>query len=167
MTHGLLPHFLHILLPLHLLVSPLTLSFFISAPFVWLSYLYFLPGYWLVSFLLNQFEWQTFTVYKRNIPQQCYAIKRWVLDGDITFMREALYSMFSIAVAKCIGEMAQWIKALDTKPHEPVFNPWAHTRGLASASCPLTHVLSHTPRHVPCPHWKIKLCDNKKNQDTS
>lgn len=38
--------------------------------FAWLPYLYFLPGSWPISILLNQFKWQICTVYKMIIPQQ-------------------------------------------------------------------------------------------------
>ena len=39
--------------------------------------LYFLPGYWPIRVLLNQYEWQIFTVYKSIIPQQCPSLSLW------------------------------------------------------------------------------------------
>lgn len=39
-------------------------------PLVWSSHLYFLPSYWLIRILLNQYKWQILTIYKNIIPQQ-------------------------------------------------------------------------------------------------
>ena len=48
--------------------SLLILPFLFSTSLIWSPSLYFLPGYWPISVLLKQFEWQIFTVYKRIIP---------------------------------------------------------------------------------------------------
>lgn len=54
------------------LLRPATLipPFFFPSFLVLLLCLYFVPGYWPISILLNQFEWQLFTVFKRVIPRQ-------------------------------------------------------------------------------------------------
>ena len=37
---------------------------------LWSPCLYFLPGYWPIRILLNQYNWQIFTEYKSTVPQQ-------------------------------------------------------------------------------------------------
>lgn len=50
----------------------LPLCFLMCTPFFFpaSSMVKILPTYWSVSFLLNQSEWQLFTLYKKIIPQQ-------------------------------------------------------------------------------------------------
>lgn len=67
--HGLLLHFLHILFPLLLLVSLMTLPFcFLTLPLTQYPQFdhpaYSLPGYRVIRILLNQFEVQILILYK-------------------------------------------------------------------------------------------------------
>ena len=61
-----------ILLPLHLDYGIMTADWAFSFPRIllfWLPHLYFLPGYWPISILLNKYKSQLFTGYKTIVPQ--------------------------------------------------------------------------------------------------
>ena len=45
----------------------------------WPPNLYFLPGYWLISVLLNQYKWQIFTGHKTIVPMHLYQCVLFVL----------------------------------------------------------------------------------------
>ena len=55
-----------ILLPLHLADDCISVFPLPRIHLVWWPHLYFLPGYWPISILWNQYDWQIYTGYKNT-----------------------------------------------------------------------------------------------------